>query len=208
MKILHISDIHGKVENLLLVEKYFLECDLVLVSGDLTHMGDQLAMSKVLQYLPLEKTLAVLGNCDYPNAIKALQTAKISVDGEQKQLAGFRICGYGGSLPTPINTPNMLPEEEFALVLGSFDQPDILLTHQPAFGTNADLTPDGLHVGSKSILHFIEKKQPKLALCGHMHEAQSTSKIGETVVVNAGSLAQKHFAVINLSENKIEVELK
>ena len=208
MKILHISDIHGRVENFQLVEEHLHDCQLVVVSGDLTHMGGELALSKILQYLPLEKTLAVLGNCDYPSALKTLQSAGISIDGELKKFAGYTLCGYGGSLPSPIDTPNMLSEQEFGQVLGSFANPDILITHQPAFGTKADLAPDGTHVGSKSILHYIQQIQPRLALCGHMHEAQSTSKIGSTTIVNSGSLALGNFALLDLSEDKIEVELR
>ncbi len=208
MKILHISDIHGRVENFSLVEKHLHSCQLVAISGDLTHMGDQLALSKILQYLPLEKTVAVLGNCDYPSSLKTLQSAGISIDGEIKTFAGYQICGYGGSLPTPIDTPNMLSEQEFGQVLGSFASPNILITHQPAFGTKADLSPDQKHTGSKSIWRYIESVQPKLALCGHMHEAQSISKIGKTTVVNSGALALGNFAIIHLSENELEVELR
>ncbi len=208
MKILHISDIHGKVENFPIVEEHFLQCDLIIVSGDLTHMGNEIAMSKILQYLPLDKTLAVLGNCDYPSALKTLQSANISIDGELEDFADYQICGYGGSLPTPINTPNMCSEQEFGQVLNCFVNPDIVVTHQPAFGTEADLTPDGVHVGSKSLLHYLQRVQPRLALCGHMHEAQSTSKVGSTTIVNSGSLALGHFAIIHITGNNIEVELR
>ncbi len=208
MKILHLSDIHGKVENFSLVEEHIHTSQLIIITGDLTHMGDQMAMSRILQYLPLDKTLAVLGNCDYPTTLHTLQSAGISIDGEEKEVADYQICGYGGSLPTPIGTPNMHSEQEFQQTLARFIAPQILVTHQPAFGTQADVTPDGTHVGSKSLLHYIEQQKPRLALCGHMHEAQSTSMIGDTVVINSGALASGHFAIIHLTSDNIEVTLR
>ncbi len=207
MKILHLSDIHGRVENFQFIEDLLQNSDLIIISGDLTHMGREDAMANTLRFLPLDKTLALLGNCDYPSTLKTLRQANISIDGECTEVAGYKICGYGGSLPTPIDTPNMHPEEEFLHVLDTFSDVDILVTHQPPYGTKADLLPTGKHVGSKSITEYIGTYQPKLALCGHMHEAQSVSKIGETFVVNSGSLALGNYALINLTDNKVDIEL-
>lgn len=73
---------------------------------------------------------------------------------------------------------------------------DILITHgppylagdeAPAFGafTNRNLKENA---GSKTLRTKIEEIQPKLVVCGHIHEGRGFYKIGETLVVNASIL--------------------
>jgi Icc-related predicted phosphoesterase len=70
---------------------------------------------------------------------------------------------------------------------------DILLCHQPPYGIldkvnfpNAPKNWQGKHAGSEIILNYIKKKQPRLVLCGHIHEAQVRKMIRKTEVVNLG----------------------
>src|SRR6056297_101219 len=63
---------------------------------------------------------------------------------------------------------------------------DILITHSPPKGV-ADVTSQGISVGSTAIRAAIETLQPHLALCGHIHDSWGqTGRIGETRVVNLG----------------------
>jgi len=78
-------------------------------------------------------------------------------------------------------------------ILKNFDNLDILLCHQPPYGVldkvgfkGAPKHWLGKHAGSESILKYIEKKHPRYALCGHIHEAKGRKKIGETEVINLG----------------------
>ncbi|MDR3236202.1 MAG: hypothetical protein LBT48_05675 [Prevotellaceae bacterium] len=47
----------------------------------------------------------------------------------------------------------------------------ILITHAPPYNTNCDYTKEKngklIHVGSKAVRKFIEKRQPLLSLHGH-----------------------------------------
>jgi len=61
----------------------------------------------------------------------------------------------------------------------------ILITHNPPYGY-LDKIQSGKHVGSKIILNAIKKYQPKLVLCGHIHEAKGKAKIRKTEVYNLG----------------------
>lgn len=66
------------------------------------------------------------------------------------------------------------------------DIPDaVLICHNPPYGT-LDKIHSGKHVGSKILRKAIEKHQPKLVLCGHIHEAKGEAKIGKTKVINLG----------------------
>jgi Icc-related predicted phosphoesterase len=79
-------------------------------------------------------------------------------------------------------------------VLKRFGSIDILICHQPPYGVldkvnGKNGTPKswkGKHAGSKVILNYIKKYQPKLVLCGHIHEAKGKAKIGKTEVINLG----------------------
>jgi len=79
-------------------------------------------------------------------------------------------------------------------ILKRFDKIDILLCHQPPYGILDSVSGKfgapkmwwGKHAGSKVILNYIKKKQPKYVFCGHMHETKGKKKIGKTEVYNVG----------------------
>jgi Icc-related predicted phosphoesterase len=56
------------------------------------------------------------------------------------------------------------------------------------------LTNQDLHVGSRAIRAWIERRQPRLALHGHIHESPDRSgcwaeRIGATICINPGPAA-------------------
>ncbi len=79
-------------------------------------------------------------------------------------------------------------------ILKRFGKLDILVCHQPPYGyldkvnfKGAPKNWQGKHAGSKVILNYIKKYQPKYVLCGHIHEAKGKKKIGKTTVINVGA---------------------
>ena len=75
---------------------------------------------------------------------------------------------------------------------------DILLCHQPPYKIldkiNFPGSPkhhQGKHAGSKVILNYIKKHQPKYVFCGHVHEGKGKTKIGKTQVYNLGVAGYK-----------------
>jgi len=82
--------------------------------------------------------------------------------------------------------------------LKNFGDLDILICHQPPYGyldqTNHPSAPKewrGKHAGSKVILDYIKKYQPKYVFCGHIHENPGMKKIGKTEVYNLGVAGHK-----------------
>ena len=78
-------------------------------------------------------------------------------------------------------------------ILGNFKNLDILLCHNPAYGVLDRVNFPGApkhwqnkHAGSKVILDYVKKKQPRYVFCGHIHEAKGKKKIGKTQVYNVG----------------------
>ncbi len=61
----------------------------------------------------------------------------------------------------------------------------ILISHNPPYGY-LDKIHSGKHIGSKILLNAIKKYQPKLVLCGHIHEAKGEGKIGKSKIYNLG----------------------
>ncbi len=61
----------------------------------------------------------------------------------------------------------------------------IILAHNPPYGY-VDKIVSGKHVGSRILLNAIKKHQPKIALCGHIHESKGEARIGKTKVYNLG----------------------
>lgn len=81
------------------------------------------------------------------------------------------------------------------------ENPDsILIAHNPPYGY-ADRTYNGKHVGSKILLKAIKKYQPKLVLCGHIHEAKGKAKIEKIIIYNLGSHGD--YVIIDIDKNKI-----
>ena len=87
-------------------------------------------------------------------------------------------------------------------VLSRFNSLDILVCHQPPYRVldkvTAKFAPKhwkGKHAGSKVILEYIRKRQPKYVFCGHIHEGEGHKKIGRTDVYNLGV---GRYKVINL----------
>ena len=63
-------------------------------------------------------------------------------------------------------------------------------------GTACDQLRGGAHVGSTALRAFVEHAQPDLVLCGHIHEARATDTIGNTNVVNPGSVSAGPCALV------------
>lgn len=79
-----------------------------------------------------------------------------------------------------------------------FKRVDILVCHQPPYGyldaVNFPGAPEswqGKHAGSKAILDYVKKYQPKYVFCGHIHEGEGYAKIGKTQAYNLGVAGHK-----------------
>jgi uncharacterized protein len=60
----------------------------------------------------------------------------------------------------------------------------------------------GSHTGSKSLKAALDALCPPLWVCGHIHEARSVSRSGESLIVNPGSLRDGFYAIVELGKRK------
>jgi Icc-related predicted phosphoesterase len=73
-------------------------------------------------------------------------------------------------------------------------------------GTACDRLASGEHVGSTVIRTFIEREQPDLVLCGHIHESRGTDTIAAARIINPGPASAGHYALVEI-DGRVEVRL-
>ncbi|WP_297981976.1 metallophosphoesterase [uncultured Methanobrevibacter sp.] len=225
MKILAISDIHGKKSEKLL--NYIKNEDIqsVLIAGDITDFGitefEPLSFVKpfIDEIVDLDvDVFAIPGNCDPAgicNAIKESGPDERPAFCLHNQLIAYEnvvIMGYGGSNPTPFDTPGEIDDdkiyERVYELLAEYDyigndsipRVTILLTHAPPYDTTADTIESGAHVGSQGVKKPIHEFQPNINICGHVHEAASIDKVGKTTIANPGALEFGKAVLIEVDE--------
>lgn len=140
------------------------------------------------------------------------------------------MVSLGISNPTPWDTPREYPEEVIAerieqTVDGIGDFSNVVFNfHVPPYNYGLDLCPEldtstdpptpvskgGQQiikpVGSKAVAEAVEKYQPLLVLCGHIHESKGTVQIGRSFAINPGSEYGEgilHGAIANLGDGEI-----
>ncbi len=208
MKIIHLTDLHGADFLLPEISNSLRKADLVVISGDITHFGNALQSKKIIDYiLPFnENIFAVSGNCDHPDVELFLLGSDIGIHRKIKSSGNLVFTGLGGSLFCPGTTPNEYSEEEASAWLNEMaDQIGseariVLVSHQPPFGTINDQVDGGEHVGSRSVLDFINRTNPLLCLTGHIHEGIGTDLVNNCLIVNPGPFRKGRFAEIEITD--------
>ena len=208
MLILAISDIHGRAERLPKIVLEVPDADLVLVSGDLTDFGGLDELEEVLAALGAKgsRLVVVPGNCDKRATRERLVKLGLSADGRLVERSGALIAGAGGSSLRTGLTPYERHEEAIADALrdafeearrDSGGKPLLVLSHQPPQDSGADMRR-GACVGSPTLRLILDRVQPPLWVCGHIHESPCASRIGACLVVNPGPAAEGRYALVNL----------
>lgn len=204
MQIIAFGDIHEYLHPLDDLAAKLQQADLVIVSGDITRWrGPETAASvldAIQQYNP--NLLAQIGNTDVWETHQYLEQLGINMHGQGHRFDDIGIFGVGGSNFTPFYTPSEFSEEEIATYLQTGynmvrDAPyKILVAHCPPYQTAIDRLYSGYHVGSTSVRQFIERHQPDICISGHIHESPGEDRIGRTLLLNPGMLAQGGYITV------------
>ena len=81
--------------------------------------------------------------------------------------------------------------------------------HSPPNGHLLDVCFHGARVGSQSVRKWIEREQPLLVLCGHIHESPDISgswsaEIGKTTVIQPGQTPNgTTMVLLDIHEGKV-----
>ena len=192
MKILAFSDLHMARARAAALVEASLEAELVIAAGDFCNARQGLAEAMAMLEGLAIPMVAVPGNAESAEELRAAALPGMTVlHGSGTQVGGLHLFGLGYGVPvTPFGDWSCdLTEEEAERMLAACDAADILVLHSPPRGV-ADVTSGGQSVGSTAIRHAIERLQPRLALCGHIHDSWGREgRIGATRVVNLGPTA-------------------
>jgi Icc-related predicted phosphoesterase len=193
-----VADLHGQLPAV-------PACDLLVLGGDLTPLGDHAVEAQAafldgplrawLEGCGAPEVVAVAGNHDFvferaPKLVPAdlpwtyLQDAGATV-------AGLRVWGspwtpwfYDWAFNAPREGGEAFLAERFA---GCPAGVDVLVVHGPPAGFG-DRTTGGLDVGSAAQLELVDRVAPRLHVFGHIHEARGAWRRGPTALVNAAAL--------------------
>jgi len=173
------------------------------------------------------------GNDDKQEVLDAVASSEhfVNVDGKIIVLeSGHEMLSLGWSTPTPWKTPRECSDEEIASKLqplvDNLKSPStcVFNVHIPPYDTGLDVAPkldasfdppkpvvEGgqqvlIPIGSTAVRSIIEKTQPLLMLCGHIHEVKAEVKVKRTMCINPGSEYPAGIlrgVIVNLVKDKV-----
>ncbi len=216
MKIISFGDVHMATRNLERMGEVMRDCDLVILSGDLTNFGGIDDTKKVLSDVgrSCPNILALTGNLDRREVMPFLEAEGIALHGTGRVVDGVGIFGCGGSNITPFKTPTEFTEDEiYAALRAGYEQvrdvrPLVMVCHTPPFETKCDRIMSGKAVGSTAARRFIEETQPDICISGHVHESAAEDSIGRTRVFNAGPFKGGGYIVARIEGKSISARLE
>jgi len=216
MKIVSFGDVHMATRNLARMGAALRDCDLIIVSGDLTNFGGIDDARKVIDEVrrACPRVLALSGNLDRREVIPYLEEAGVAFHGKGFTIGGIGIFGCGGSNLTPFKTPTEFTEEEIYATLRAgyaevaSQRPLLMVCHTPPYATQCDRITSGRSVGSTAARRFIEEVGPEVCISGHIHESAGVDRIGATVILNAGAFKDGGYIVVEAREGRLEARLE
>jgi uncharacterized protein len=194
MRLLIISDTHLEFPPL----ESMPNADIFIHAGDWTQIGYRHSkvefalfekfLSEVREKYPI--VLALHGNHDlgFSNHLW-MQWGVTPIDGVTYQHpSGLTV--HGVALAPAFDKPELLLKWQFMTIdeaeeeaAWDFEYVDIVVSHGPPFGY-VDLTHSGKRIGSREAISYIRQKQPKLFICGHVHEAAGEAVSRQTRIIN------------------------
>jgi uncharacterized protein len=191
VKLLAFSDLHRDLGQAATLVEMSAEADVVIGAGDFASVHE--GLGETIDALAGIETPTVLvpGNNETADALRAAAgstwpTATV-LHGEGTAIQGVEFFGLGAGIPvTPWEWSFDLDDEAATALLEPCPEGAVLVLHSPPRG-HCDTSADGTHFGSPALLAAIEAKQPRLAVCGHIHEAWGcSSEVGATPLRNLG----------------------
>jgi hypothetical protein len=214
LRILYAVDVHDRFGAVGDAVQRAGPVDVLVIGGDITTFGTPDDAERAIElWRPLApRLLAVAGNCDSPEIDERLVELGVSLDGRGVDLDGVGLFGVSAAPHSPLHTPYEVPDDELGrrAERGHMDVVEarvrVFCPHTPPFETSCDRLSSGQHVGSAALRAFVERAQPHVVLCGHIHESRGDDRIGASRVVNPGPVAGGHFALVETGDG-LEVTL-
>lgn len=190
MRVLAFSDLHTDLDRTARLVELSRDCDLVIGAGDFASVHEGLGETIEALSAIEAPTVVVPGNNETADALRevcASWSSATVLHGEGTRIAGRDVFGLGGGIPvTPWDWSFDLTDEEATAALEQCPRGALLVLHSPPRG-HCDRSGSGESLGSAALAAAIERIEPPLAVCGHIHESWGErSAIGPTEVANLG----------------------
>ena len=190
MKLLAFSDLHRDLGQAAKLVEMSAEADVVIGAGDFASVHEGLKETLGALAAIEAPTVLVPGNNETDEALREAALgwdAATVLHGEGTTIEGIDFFGLGAGVPvTPWDWSFDLDDETAGEMLAPCPEEAILVLHSPPQG-HCDANGGGDHFGSVALRQAIERKRPRVAVCGHIHESWGCqSQLGETAVRNLG----------------------
>ncbi len=206
MRIAYVVDVHDRFDAVERAIGAIEPVDVLVIGGDITTFGtpDDATRAVASWRLLAPRLLAVAGNMDSPAIDERLVELGVSLDGRGVVVGDIGLAGVSAAPHSPLHTPYEIPDSELArraeigLAAVRSSRVRILCPHAPPHGTACDRLRSGEHVGSIALRGVVEREQPDVVLCGHIHESRGEDAIGSSRVVNPGPVTGGHYALVEV----------
>ncbi len=190
MKLLAFSDLHRDLDRAAELVEMSAEADVVIGAGDFASVHEGLGETIDALAAISTPTILVPGNNETEDALREAASgwnAATVLHGAGASIDGVEFYGLGAGIPvTPWDWSFDLDDDAAAAMLAPCPEGAVLVLHSPPQG-HCDSNGGGDHFGSPALLQAIEEKQPRLSVCGHIHESWGCdSRIGDTPIRNLG----------------------
>ena len=187
MRIYAVADIHGKPGKIALVREKTedLKPDALVVAGDITNYFNSVDVIEQFDHMPAP-VLAIRGNTDLSRVDRLLDgyPNTTSLHLREHKIKGVGFVGVSGTIPVPFGSRIRLRQKGiFDILTALIKEDSVLVVHSPPRGI-LDEVFGKFHAGCRRLYHLVLHRQPRLVLCGHIHERPGIASIGQTTVVN------------------------
>ena len=204
MRIYAVADIHGKPARMAGIHGIMSELkpDALVVAGDITGYLNPDAVINRLNQMPAP-VLAIRGNSDLKKVDRLLDfypnTSSLHL--KNLKIKGINFIGVSGTIPVPFSSRIGWHEKKFLTALAAQVTDDsVLVVHSPPRGV-LDTAFGRFHAGCRRLHQLVVERQPRLVLCGHIHECPGVASIGQTTVVNCNIASAGRGAVVDFDSD-------
>ena len=214
LKAVAIADIHGSVAYVKQLTSYVNSHNIhyVLIAGDVAVNRDNTTFNRIVKEILFNthaKIIYVRGETD--PLIEYGESNVLNVEHKQYAINEINIIGIPPfldyELKLPIEGKIKAHVEHLSYLSKTAHEKKILLTHIPPYGLNVDKHPLKGNIGSVELRDFIEKTQPHIVICGHVHSGMGIDSIRNTVVLNPGPFRRGYFVEFVVYASSVAVKL-
>ncbi|MBF0119319.1 MAG: metallophosphoesterase family protein [Desulfobacterales bacterium] len=198
MRIYAVADIHSNKDKIELIKDTIrqFQPDVLVIAGDITNHFNPEPLIEQISRLPIH-ILAICGNTD-SNKVEKLLTKYsnlFSLHLNKKIVNSIDFVGLNGTIPIPFYSKICFGEEQMLNKIEHLITKDTVLVVHPPPRNILDEAFGIFHAGSKNLYDMVLKLEPKILICGHIHEQTGTAILGKTHVVNC-SIGRKGAGAI------------